>query len=77
MNLVTIIGIIKVLLQLVSFLMQKADEKQLKELGKDELVQQQLVDMLHRTGLAKQISEDVDKLTDDAVDKQLSDFYRD
>lgn len=72
-----IIVIIKTLLQIVSFLMQKADEKRLMELGKDELVSKQLADVVARTGTAKVIAAHFAAMSDDDVDKFLRDYYRD
>lgn len=72
-----IIVIIKMTLQLVSFLIRKADEAQLKELGKDELVKQQLTELVTRTGSAKAIAAEVAAMSDDDIDKFLRDHYRD
>lgn len=72
-----VIVIIKTLLQLVSFFVRKADEAQLKELGKDELVTAQLKDLAARTSIAKSIAADLLRVDDDTIDDLLQDYYRD
>ena len=72
-----IIVIIKTLLQIVSFLIRKADEKQLKELGKDELVKQQLTELVARTDVAKSIAAEFAAKSDADIDDFLRDHYRD
>lgn len=72
-----IIVIIKTLLQIVSFLMRKADEAQLKELGKDELVKEQLADLVARTATAKEIADRFHNMSDSDIDDFLRDKFRD
>lgn len=72
-----LIVIIKTLLQIVSFLMRKADEAQLKELGKDELVKQQLTELVTRTATAKAIAAEFANKSDADIDDFLRDYYRD
>lgn len=72
-----VVVIIKTLLQLVSFFIRKADEAQLKELGKNELVQQQLTELVKSTGVAKAVAQEIAGMSDDAIDEFLRNHYRD
>lgn len=74
---VNVIAAIQALLAVVSLLMKWADEQQLKELGKNELVQQQLTDLVARTGSAKVIADQFAAMSDPAIDEFLRDHYRD
>lgn len=72
-----VISIIKMLLQLVSFFVRKADEAQLRELGKDALVTQQLKEITARTLVAKEIAAEFASKSDADIDAFLRDHYRD
>lgn len=73
----TIATIVQLLLGIVSLLLKKANDSQIREIGRNEVIQQQLQELATRTGIAKQIAEDWSRKSDSDVDKFLRDKFRD
>lgn len=71
------VQIIKGLLTIVSLLMKWADEQQLKQIGADENVKQQLAEMAIRTRVAKRIDLGSEHYTADDIERILHKHYRD
>lgn len=73
----TIAAIVQLLLTVVTLLIRKGNEAQLKELGANEVVQKQLTELATSTGIAKQLSEKWKSASDSDVDDFLRDKFRD
>lgn len=72
-----IVAIIRLLLNIVSLLIQRADDKKQQEIGRDKQIQNSLQEILKRGELAKRIDLASQGYSSDDVDSVLSEYYRD
>lgn len=73
---INIVTIIRLLLSVVSLLIRRADDAKQQEIGKDELIREQLAGMAVRLRIAKEIDVSVSSMSDDDIDRVLQSYYR-